>query len=430
MIDATLNPIVSENHDINSIYIEQSAVDGALSSLGRVWDAAEMGISQAEAERRIAAAQTPEAREQVLRDLKERAIRRAGLDTTGGRVNVVVAGKPAWYRLGVNVRDALNADDAMAMSHLKDWWPQVIPAEWTDRAGNVHQSKDSFLILRSDTEEQIGKCGNRYQGLRHEQIFGFLDKVRGEFGAHYEVAGSLHGGREVFVTMRLPEQRFAVNGVDSVEPYCVFFNPHTGEGAAKCVPSTVRAECANTTALAIRQAGGRGIRIRHDGNIDQRVEDARMALGLAIRGVETYREQAEQMAATPLSPLPYFEGILDTVLEVTRADALKGADVLAAAIATTQAERDLAAKRFQRQIDKRRSILEDIVERYEAERNGIGGMRGTAWSAYNAVTDHTSHYQYRQRGSEETRRSNRFVSQLTGELDTMNQTALTMALAR
>src|SRR5687768_1677617 len=46
------------------------------------------------------------------------ANRRASLDTSTGRVAVVVVGQPAWHKLGVNVRDALTAADAMRLASM------------------------------------------------------------------------------------------------------------------------------------------------------------------------------------------------------------------------------------------------------------------------------------------------------------------------
>jgi hypothetical protein len=44
-----------------------------------------------------------------------------------------------------------------------------------------------------------------------------------------------------------------------------------------------------------------------------------------------------------------------------------------------------------RTIVERGSIPDDILNRYEQERTGIGGARGAAWAALNAVTEHADH---------------------------------------
>jgi hypothetical protein len=39
----------------------------------------------------------------------------------------------------------------------------------------------------------------------------------------------------------------------------------------------------------------------------------------------------------------------------------------------------LARKSFERKIERRGEILQDMLERYESERCGLNGQRGTAW---------------------------------------------------
>jgi hypothetical protein len=114
--------------------------------------------------------------------------------------------------------------------------------------------------------------------------------------------------------------------------------------------------------------------------------------------------------------------------EVTAADALKGSDALAAAIARTEAERELAAKAFEKKIERRGEVLADILERYESRTNGVEGTRGTLWSAYNSVTEHANHSRIgRQVGSTEAKASRRMESIFTGNADEMNQAALQVA---
>src|SRR4051812_8919737 len=87
IMDATIGggpEIISEQHDTSKIDAE-----------ARRWDKAEgAGMSVAAANRM------------------------AGLDTTGGRVAVMVAGQPAWHKLGVNVAAAVNSADALRLAGL------------------------------------------------------------------------------------------------------------------------------------------------------------------------------------------------------------------------------------------------------------------------------------------------------------------------
>ena len=80
--------------------------------------------------------------------------------------------------------------------------------------------------------------------------------------------------------------------------------------------------------------------------------------------------------------------------------------------------------------ERRRDILSDIINRYESATNGNGGMRGTAWSAFNAVTESADHAKIgtRRVGTLDDQRSRRFENVLAGNADEMKQAAFSLAM--
>jgi hypothetical protein len=162
----------------------------------------------------------------------------------------------------------------------------------------------------------------------------------------------------------------------------------------------------------------------HDGLIDsvhQREHDAfknigevagiqnrhvHRSVGVAVREIDRFREAADAFARTPVNAAGFFSDLMDAVLDITAAGAAKGADALAAILARGDAERQLIAKAKQRQIDSREELLDDMLARYESDRCGVGGIRGTAWAVFNAVTEHADYVQpRRQVGTAEERLS-------------------------
>ena len=98
---------------------------------------------------------------------------------------------------------------------------------------------------------------------------------------------------------------------------------------------------------------------------------------------------------------------------------------------STQAQLDLERKQFEAAAERRRDILSDILNRYESGTNGVSGMRGTAWSAFNAVTESADHAKIgtRRVGSLDDQRSRRFENVLSGTADEMKQAAFSLATA-
>src|SRR5439155_5958219 len=135
----------------------------------------------------------------------------------------------------------------------------------------------------------------------------------------------------------LPDHGFELPRGDEVQTFALFTNPHDGSGKAWCFPTTNRVVCANTFRTASMDKGA-GLGIRHSGNVAAKVVEARAALGLAVRAVDTFHAAAEVMARTPCDAPAFFDRVLDEVLDVTAADVTAGPDALARAVAKTQAQ--------------------------------------------------------------------------------------------
>lgn len=431
IIDATVNTprITGEQHDTSRINWVNGLTDpgemircGYLPALRR-----RPGEQDAEYAARI----TPlvMALPQAERDkIMGAAISRANLDVANGRVAVMVAGKPAWHGLGVNVAEAVTSEHALRLAGL-DWKVEKLPTYYTVGDRTI-RANDEYALVRSDTGAMIAAAGKQYKPIQNSDGFSFMDAVLQQYGARYETAGALFGGKKVWMQALLPNLTFSVAPGDEVTAYATFINPHVPGEAAVCFPTTDRAVCQNTLRIAERGSKHKGIRLAHRGNMDAKIGAAQEALGLAVRQVATFREQAEALVKAPVASIRHYANdVLDAVLEVTEAQAKLGADVLAAALQVTEAQRELARKDFAAKIERREEALEDILERYDSERCGVGGIRGSAWAALNAVTEHVDHTGRRQRGTQEERYSRRWEDALLGAGDELKQAALEKALA-
>lgn len=350
------------------------------------------------------------------------AVRRASLDTSTGKIAVVVVGEPAWHRLGVNVASALTSSEALDLASL-NWHVSKRAMSFRKEDGSYRESKDTFALVRDDVETQLGTVGGRYVQIQNAEGFAFLDGVMGEFGAKFHTAGAIFGGEKVWMQCELPRQGFEVAAGDAVQAFATFTNPHDGSGKAWCFPTTNRIVCANTFRTASKERE-KGLGIRHTGDVKAAIKESRQVLGLAVEEIDQFKDAASVMARTACDAPAFFEGLLDVVMKVTAADALKGADALASAVARTEAQREFETKKFQAEIDRRKGVLDDILARYDGARCGVAGLRGTAWSAFNAVTEYADHNQpKRQVGTAEQRLSRRFESVINGDADRVKQTA-------
>ena len=101
-----------------------------------------------------------------------------------------------------------------------------------------------------ETSLRRGK-GQVQSVVQNTEAFAFTDALLGE-GVQYETAGSLMGGRKVWLLARLPRE-FIIAG-ERISPYLVFSNTHDGSGAVRVAVTPIRVCCNNTLNLALATA--------------------------------------------------------------------------------------------------------------------------------------------------------------------------------
>jgi phage/plasmid-like protein (TIGR03299 family) len=433
--------IVSENHNADSInWVAGLSDPGEMIGCGRYQELRRLAGESDDAyfvRLSVLLLTIPEAdRVKIETAMRAAALRRAGLDQSTGRIAVMVAGKAPWHRLGVNVREAVSSEHAITLSGL-DWKTVKAAMQYFDPVANAWKvDKSTFSLTRSDNGRKLGTVGSRYQPLQNREAFAFLDTVLNEFGAKYETAGALFGGERVWMLAKLPSG-FRLHGRDEMEAFALFTNPHNGEGCAEVFPTTHRVVCANTFRAAMGEDSKRALKIRHTGDLKAKISDARQALGIAVKSIHDFQEHAEVLINTKCDAVPYFNGLLDDICSLTDLQAKKGPEALLAEMVLKDdmarkwdaAEKAAAAAKLEKEIEFRKELLNDLCERYDSERNGVNGMRGTAWAGFNSVTESVDHGPLAGNYRGEDKESRRFESLLTGRGDEIKQLAYQSAVA-
>ncbi len=177
-----------------------------------------------------------------------------------------------WHGIGTIVEECPNSEIALHLAGL----------DWKVEQKDVCTS-DGALIpgykanVRDCDQRVLGIVSDRYQVVQNEEAFAFTDELL-DSGVQYETAGSLQGGKRIFLLARLP-QRFIIAG-DEISPYFVVMNSHDASCSIKAAMTPVRVVCQNTLNLAFRTAK-RTWMTKHTSNIMERIEDARATLQFA-----------------------------------------------------------------------------------------------------------------------------------------------------
>ena len=174
-----------------------------------------------------------------------------------------------WDGLGKEIKGAVSSRDAIKLAGL-DW--KVVQRVVVDKKTNI-EIPNWKANVRDIDNQCLGMVTGRYQIVQNEEAFAFTDSLLGE-GVTYETAGSLNGGKRVWMLAKLEGRDLAGEKID---PYLVFTNSHDGKGSVRVAMTPIRVWCSNTLNLALRKAQ-RQWSCTHTGDIGGKLEDARQTI--------------------------------------------------------------------------------------------------------------------------------------------------------
>lgn len=258
-----------------------------------------------------------------------------------------------WHGLGTIVSEAPTSADALELAGL-NW--RVDPKPVYDEHYAIIPGYQANT--RDSDGSVLGIVSGRYSIVQNADAFAFTDFLVGE-GITYETAGSLRGGRQIWLLGKMPERYIAG---DKVEPYICFTNTHDGSGAVRCCMTPVRVVCNNTLNMALKGAK-RTWSSRHIGDVLNRVNDARETLELADTYMKALEEEADRLA-NEIMPMDEVKKGLDRLFPVDE-------------------------KATDRQKQTAKEAKDQIM--VCMFRPDIAKFLGTKWGFLNAVSDYVGH---------------------------------------
>ena len=197
-----------------------------------------------------------------------------------------------WHGLGVKVENAPSSKEALVAAGL-DWNVEQRKVYTEDG----HVIPGYYANVRGTDNRTLGVVTKRYRIVQNHEAFAFTDGLLGK-GVRYETAGSLKDGRKTWILARLPKQYRVAE--DKVMPYLVFSNSHDGSGAIKVAMTPVRIVCNNTLNLALQNAD-RIWSANHTGDIESKLEDARMTLFMAENYMNELAKESNRLNCKKVS---------------------------------------------------------------------------------------------------------------------------------
>ena len=197
-----------------------------------------------------------------------------------------------WHGLGTKVKEAPASNDALILAGLN--WQVLQDPIFTAASEPIEGYK---VNVRDSDRKALGVVTDRYKVIQNNEAFAFTDELLGE-GVRYETAGSLQGGKKVWLLAHMPRE-YIISG-EQISPYLVFSNTHDGSGAIKVALTPIRVVCQNTLNLALAKAN-RCWSMIHTGDIHEKMQEARDTLLRAENYMQELGQEFENLRMKKLS---------------------------------------------------------------------------------------------------------------------------------
>ena len=205
-----------------------------------------------------------------------------------------------WHGLGTKVLEAPASKDALQLAGLN--WRVMQEPIYTAMEELVDGYKAN---VRDSDRKVLGVVTDRYRVIQNDEAFAFTDGLLGE-GVKYETAGSLQGGRKVWLLAHMPHE-YIISG-ERISPYLLFSNTHDGSGAIKVALTPIRVVCQNTLNLALAGAK-RSWSMIHTGDIREKMQEAKDTLFLAEKYMDELGKEFEALRMKKLTDKQVMEYI-------------------------------------------------------------------------------------------------------------------------
>lgn len=209
-----------------------------------------------------------------------------------------------WHGLGEVLEDYPTREQAQKIAH--PWEPVETPVYRRVPAianGTLIETYEevpgSKAVERSDNGDLLGVTSETATLVTNNDMWDVVEAV-GKIGTDVlpETAGSLEGGKRVWVLLRLAEP-LRVKGDPNGDTiaFLAFQNGHVGNAAFRAQAVNTRVVCANTSAAADVEAKANGYEFtfRHTSGVRDRLDDAKAVVSMWREGVNAWQEAMEHL---------------------------------------------------------------------------------------------------------------------------------------
>jgi phage/plasmid-like protein (TIGR03299 family) len=306
--------------------------------------------------------------------------------------------QPAWHGLGTVLQQPPTVQEALKLAGL-DWTVRTerlgrmtVPVGLNQETGIVEAAAPTpvftpanrWAVVRESDNTELGTVGPKWRALQNEKALGWFQPIVDAGLATLEAAGSLRAGARVWVLARITGGRDVIveEANDAVDRFILLAHGHDGALAIRCGLTFVRVVCNNTLQAAL--SGDELIRILHGTRAEETLAAAREVItranGRFDEAAKIYRALAQVKNVGAAQLRAFVEAAFPRPVGPKNGGGSGG-----------DGGGNTPAPEVDGQETKSR-IYDDVARLFESGQGAqLPGVKGTAWAAYNAMTEWLTH---------------------------------------
>ena len=298
----------------------------------------------------------------------------------------------SWGSIGQKVSDVETMEEAIVKNGM-DYSIRKIPLYKDD--GSIIPNR--FGVENEQTGQVYDVVKDVWKPLQNRKCFEFVDKFIQDETIKIDRIGKLRGGEKMFVVAKINSPPMEIVKDDFVEKFIILINNHSSKFSIRVGFTPIRMWCLNQLSSIAKNEASQMVRIRHSGNVDEKLDNLREIMDTSIAAFSATEEQLKFLASKPIISKDV-EKYIKNVFRIKDDEKIS---------------------------TRKQNILDKVIGLAETGMgNHLDNVRGTFYASYNAITQYINHDMGR---SADLRMESLWLGEGSNMNDRALQTALQMA---
>jgi len=315
------------------------------------------------------------------------------LEMKNGKAQMIYVGETPWHGLGKKLEVAPSStEEAIKLAGL-DW--QIALEEMKLSDGTVVGC--SKAVVRQSDRSVLGVVGNGWEPVQNGKAFQPFEPFLKAGVATIETAGSLRGGRRVWMLAKVnrPDSVIVPQADDRVAKYLMAAVGHDGTLAFRIGYTPIRVVCQNTLSVAIERGQSTHVRLSHVSGVNKAIDEiTKMIEGIDARFEESakvFRELASRKVRDSAQLREYVDAVYESAKRKQEQEGVKTFNEFFAKPHRSELPSPFSAEGGNMLAETKSKVFDEIARLFEFGRGNTNpAVAGTAWAAYNAVTEYNT----------------------------------------